>query len=458
MSAHSTPSHPASAHQDWIARDLGALWHPCTQMKPHETFPPIPIARGQGSWLYDFDGRRYLDAIGSWWVNLFGHANPLINERIKTQLDTLEHVMLAGFTHQPVIELSEQLIARTPHGLTRVFYADNGSSGIEVALKMSFHFWQNQGQRGKTRFIALANSYHGETLGALGVGDIPIFTHTYAPLIQPAFIAPAPDCQQAAAGESCAAVTARALAGMRALLEQVAAETCAVIVEPLVQCAAGMKMHEPAYLTGLRALCDEFAVHLIADEIAVGFGRTGTLFACEQADITPDILCLSKGITGGYLPLSAVLSTEAIYQAFYVDAPARRAFLHSHSYTGNPLACTAALASLAIFDTHDVLARNRARMSQIDEWLAPFRAHPNLSRVRRSGMIVAMDLTDAHGQPYPRAEQRGQRAYRFALDHEVLLRPLGDTLYWMPPYTLNDAEWALLVQVTRAAVDAATAD
>ncbi|WP_407276186.1 adenosylmethionine--8-amino-7-oxononanoate transaminase [Halothiobacillus sp. DCM-1] len=445
-----------SANHAWIHRDLSALWHPCTQMKAHEHFPPIPIARGQGSWLYDFDGRRYLDAIGSWWVNLFGHANPIINERLKTQLDTLEHVLLAGFTHQPVIELSEQLIARTPPGLTRVFYADNGSSGIEVALKMSFHFWQNQGQAQKTRFIALANSYHGETLGALGVGDIPIFTQTYSPLIHPAFIAPAPDCQQAEAGESCSEVTQRALAGMRALLEQVADTVCAVIVEPLVQCAAGMKMHEPAYLTGLHALCDEFSVHLIADEIAVGFGRTGTLFACEQAAITPDILCLSKGITGGYLPLSAVLTTEPIYQAFYVDAPARRAFLHSHSYTGNPLACTAALATLSIFDSQDILARNRRRMAQIDTWLEPFRAHPHLAQVRRCGLIVAMDLVDGAGQPYPRAEQRGQRAYRHALDHEVLLRPLGDTLYWMPPYTLDDEEWALLLRVTLDAVHAAT--
>lgn len=445
-----------ATNHDWITRDLSALWHPCTQMKSHEQFPPIPVARGQGSWLYDFEGRRYLDAIGSWWVNLFGHANPIINERLKTQLDTLEHVILAGFTHQPVIELSEQLIARTPPGLTRVFYADNGSSGIEVALKMSFHFWQNQGQRLKTRFIALANSYHGETLGALGVGDIPIFTQTYAPLIHPAYIAPAPDCQQAEPGEPCHAVTARALLGMRALLEQVADEVCAVIVEPLVQCAAGMKMHEPAYLTGLRALCDEFSVHLIADEIAVGFGRTGTLFACEQAGITPDILCLSKGITGGYLPLSAVLATEPIYQAFYADAPARHAFLHSHSYTGNPLACTAALASLSIFDAHDILAQNRTRMAQIDGWLRPFREHPHLSRVRRCGMIVAMDLTQSPGQAYPRAEQRGQRAYRYALDHEVLLRPLGDTLYWMPPYTLSDDEWALLVNTTLDAVNAAT--
>ncbi|WP_322628847.1 adenosylmethionine--8-amino-7-oxononanoate transaminase [Halothiobacillus sp.] len=445
-----------TTNQDWINRDLSVLWHPCTQMKDHETLPPIPIARGKDSWLYDFDGRRYLDAIGSWWLNLFGHANPFINERIKAQLDQLEHVILAGFSHQPVIELSERLVALTPSGLNRVFYADNGSSGIEVALKMSFHYWRNANRPEKTRFIALENSYHGETLGALGVGNMSIFTETYAPLIRPASIAPSPDCQQADPGETCADVTARALAAMRDLLEQEAHQTCAVIVEPLVQCAAGMRMHEPAYLTGLRALCDEFDVHLIADEIAVGFGRTGTLFACEQAGITPDILCLSKGITAGYLPLAAILTTESIYQAFYADRPSQRAFLHSHSYTGNPLACAAALATLDLFERDQVIERNRQRAPMIDRLSAPLAAHPHIANLRRTGMIVAMDLVDARGQPYPRSDRRGQKAYRYALDHEVLLRPLGETLYWMPPYTLSDDEWQILAEVTLGAVEAAT--
>jgi adenosylmethionine-8-amino-7-oxononanoate aminotransferase len=445
-----------TTNQDWINRDLSVLWHPCTQMKDHETLPPIPIARGKDSWLYDFDGRRYLDAIGSWWLNLFGHANPFINERIKAQLDQLEHVILAGFSHQPVIELSERLVALTPSGLNRVFYADNGSSGIEVALKMSFHYWRNANRPEKTRFIALENSYHGETLGALGVGNMSIFTETYAPLIRPASIAPSPDCQQADPGETCADVTARALAAMRDLLEREAHQTCAVIVEPLVQCAAGMRMHEPAYLTGLRALCDEFDVHLIADEIAVGFGRTGTLFACEQAGITPDILCLSKGITAGYLPLAAILTTESIYQAFYADRPSQRAFLHSHSYTGNPLACAAALATLDLFERDQVIERNRQRAPMIDRLSAPLAAHPHIANLRRTGMIVAMDLVDARGQPYPRSDRRGQKAYRYALDHEVLLRPLGETLYWMPPYTLSDDEWQILAEVTLGAVEAAT--
>ncbi len=447
-----------SSNQSWINRDLAVLWHPCSQMKDHETLPPIPIARGEGAWLTDFDGNRYLDAIGSWWVNLFGHANPHINARIKAQLDQLEHVILAGFSHAPVVELAERLVQLTPPELTRVFFTDNGSSGIEAALKMSFHYWRNMGQPNKTRFIALEHSYHGETLGALGVGNISIFTETYAPLITPALVAPSPDCRQALPDEPCAAVTERALLSLRAMLEQHAADVAAVIIEPIVQCAAGMRMHEPAYLSGLRNLCDEFNVHFIADEIAVGFGRTGTLFACEQAAITPDILCLSKGITGGYLPLCAVLATEKIYQAFYCDAPASRAFLHSHSYTGNPLACAAAIATLDLFEQENVIGRNRVRGAMIDELLVPFNHHAHLAHVRRRGMIVAMDLVGTNGQPYVRSDRRGHRAYRYALDHGVLLRPLGDTLYWMPPYTLTDDEWRHLADVTWGAVQAASAE
>ncbi len=447
-----------SQNQAWIDRDLAVLWHPCTQMKAHETLPPIPIARGEGAWLIDFDGKRYLDAIGSWWVNLFGHANPVINARIKTQLDTLEHVILAGFSHAPVVELAERLVAITPAPLTRVFLTDNGSSGVEAALKMSFHYWRNIGQPNKTRFIAIEGSYHGETMGALGVGNIAIFSETYAPLIKPALIAPSPDCRQAGLDEPCAAVTERALRGLRAVLEQHADDVAALIIEPLVQCAAGMRMHEAAYLAGVRALCDEFHIHLILDEIAVGFGRTGSLFACEQAQITPDILCLSKGITAGYLPLCAVLTTETLYQAFYCDAPANHAFLHSHSYTGNPLACVAALATLDLFDQNQVIETNKARFGLIESLLTPLRQHRHLQHVRRTGMIIAMDLCQTNGRPYPRSERRGQRAYRHALAAGVLLRPLGDTLYWMPPYTLTDHEWHILAKATLDAVNAATQD
>jgi len=328
-------------------------------MKDHEALPMIPIRRGQGVWLEDFEGKRYLDAISSWWVNLFGHANPYINAALKDQLDTLEHVILAGFTHPAAIELAERLTRLAPAGLARCFYADNGSSAVEVALKMSFHYWRNAGEATKTRFITLTNSYHGETLGALAVGDVALYKETYAPLLMRPIVVPGPDCYERAPDESWEDSTRSRFAAMERALAEHAHETAAVIIEPLVQCAGGMRMYDPVYLRLLREACDAHGVHLIADEIAVGFGRTGTLFACEQGPIRPDFLCLSKGLTGGYLPLSCVLTTDEIYAAFYDEYVKQRAFLHSHSYTGNALACRAALASLDLFERDDVLGRNR---------------------------------------------------------------------------------------------------
>ena len=287
----------------YVERDLAHVWHPCTQMKDHEQVPLIPIRRGQGAWLEDFEGKRYLDAISSWWVNLFGHANARINAAVGAQLEQLEQVILAGFTHEPVIRLSEALTALAPAGLTRCFYADNGSSAVEVAVKMSFHYWRNVGRSAKRRFITLSNSYHGETLGALAVGNVELYKDIYRPLLMDVITVPSPDCFERGPGETWAEHSRRKFAHMEAALERHSDETAAVILEPLVQCAGGMRMYDPVYLSLLRAACDRHQVHLIADEIAVGFGRTGTMFACEQAGIRPDLMCLSKGLTAGYLPL-----------------------------------------------------------------------------------------------------------------------------------------------------------
>jgi adenosylmethionine-8-amino-7-oxononanoate aminotransferase len=446
--------------ETWTRRDLAVLWHPCTQMHDHAAgVPMIPVARGEGAWLVGHDGRRYLDAISSWWTNLFGHANPRIGAALKDQLDRLEHVIFAGFTHEPGIRLAEELLRVAPAGLARVFYADNGSSAIEVALKMSFHYWLNLGRSGKARFIALTGGYHGETLGALSVTDVPLYRSTYAPLLgDPIFVA-SPDCYERESGESWRAYSLRRLDDMRTALQNHADSVSAVIVEPLVQCAAGMRMYDPAYLTGLRALCDEFDVHLIADEIAVGFGRTGTLFACEQAGVTPDFLCLSKGLTGGFLPLSAVLTTSPVYAAFYAEYTSGKAFLHSHSYTGNPLACRAALATLEIFSSEPVLERNRVLARRLGERLAPFADHPNVAEVRQTGMIAAVELVRDKGSrsAFPAAERRGLRAYLHALEHGVLLRPLGNVLYFMPPYVIEAQEIDLLVDVAGNALQRAVA-
>lgn len=427
--------------QDWVARSLHSVWHPCTQMQHHESMPLVALSHGRGAWLMDHDGKRYLDAISSWWVNLFGHANARINNALKDQLDKLEHAMLAGFTHEPVVQLSEQLAARTGGVLGHCFYASDGASAVEIALKMSFHSWRNRGQPDKQEFVCLAGSYHGETIGALAVTDVPLFRDAYGPLLQRAHVVASPDARLAQEGESAIDVARRAAQDLRNLLEQRADKIAAVIVEPLVQCAAGMVMHDPVYLQCLRALCDEFNVHLIADEIAVGCGRTGSFFACEQAGIWPDFICLSKGISGGYLPLSLVMTREEIYQAFYHSEMAR-GFLHSHSYTGNPLACRAALATLAIFDEDDVLAQNKLRADKLRNALAPIDAHPKVKHFRQQGMIFAFDAEPENPDGFAR------RFFMQALEQELLLRPIGNTVYMMPPYILSDEEITLLATRT----------
>jgi adenosylmethionine-8-amino-7-oxononanoate aminotransferase len=449
----------AAANAPWAARDLAHLWHPCTQMQDHDALVPmIPIASGQGVWLTDFAGQRYLDAISSWWVNLFGHANPRINAAMRTQLDRLEHVILAGFTHEPVITLSEELVRIAPAGLTRCFYADNGSAAVEVALKMSFHYWRNTGQSGKRRFITLSGSYHGETLGALAVGDVDLYKETYRPLLMDVITVPSPDAWEREAGESEADFARRRFTLMEQTLERHAHEVAAVIVEPLVQCAAGMRMYDPVYLKLLREACDRHGVHLIADEIAVGFGRTGTMFACEQASIRPDFLCLSKGLTGGYLPLSVVLTSDAVYEAFYDEYTRLKAFLHSHSYTGNALACTAALATLSIFREDDTIERNRALAAHLASRLQPLADHPHIGEVRQRGMIAAVELVRDRRtrEPFPWTERRGLTIHRHALSRGVLLRPIGNVVYFMPPYVIEPGQIDLMVQVAREGIELAT--
>ena len=437
----------SSLNADWLARSQAAVWHPCTQLQHHaqtgsaSPLPLVPIARGSGAWLYDFDGKRYLDGISSWWTNLFGHANPRINAALREQLETLEHVMLAGFTHQPVVELSERLSALTGGALGHAFYASDGASATEIALKMSFHYWRNIGRPEKAEFLCLQGSYHGETVGALAVTDVAIFKDAYAPLVRAATVIPSPDFRQAEAGESPADVARRAAAALESHLERHGETIAALIVEPLVQGAAGMAMYDPEYLRLARQLCDRFEVHLICDEIAVGCGRTGTFFAHEQAandgnPIRPDLMCLSKGISGGYLPLSIVLSSDTIYNAFLDDSVAR-AFLHSHSYTGNPLACRAALATLDIFQSDDVLTVNREKAQKIESALAPLADHPQVKHLRQRGMIAAFDV--ATNDPH-----FSRKFYRAALDREALIRPIGNTVYLMPPYIVSDEEVSFL--------------
>jgi adenosylmethionine-8-amino-7-oxononanoate aminotransferase len=444
---------------DLAARSRQAVWHPCTQMQVHERLPLIALDRGEGAWLVQTDGRRLLDGISSWWVNLFGHANARINAAVADQMQRLEHAMLAGCTHAPVVELSERLAALTGNALGHCFYGSDGASAVEIALKMSHHAWRNQGRGQKREFVCVRGDYHGETLGALGVTDVPIFRDTYRDLVHAAHVIASPDARQAAPGESAQAPALRAAADLEQLLAARGAHIAALVVEPLVQCATGMAMHDPVFLRRARALCDRYEVHLIADEIAVGFGRTGTFFACEQAGIWPDFLCLSKGISGGYLPLSVVLTSRAIYDGFYSEDIAR-AFLHSHSYTGNPLACRAALATLDIFRDDAVLAANRARGDQLDALLQPLRHDPRVEHLRRCGMIWAFDVRADALEPGPAGPERGPFARRYfvaARERGALLRPIGHTVYLMPPYILSRAENEHLAAAAIGALDAALA-
>jgi adenosylmethionine-8-amino-7-oxononanoate aminotransferase len=415
-------------------------------MKQHESLPLVPIARASGCWLYDFDGHRYLDAVSSWWVNLFGHCNPRINAALGDQLGKLEHVLLAGFSHEPVVELSERLARATGGALGHCFYASDGASAVEIALKMSFHYWRNRGRPGKTRFVSLAGSYHGETLGALAVTDLRLFKDTYAPLIMASSQVASPDWRLAEKGESARDYAVRCAAGLERHLERHGGETAALIVEPLVQGATGMAMHDAEYLRRAREICDRHDVHLIADEIMTGFGRTGTFFAYEQAGITPDFLCLSKGITGGYLPLSVVMTRDAVYQAFY-DDDLTRGFLHSHSYTGNALACRAALATLDIFEEDRVIEANRERSARISAASRRIAQHPRVRNFRNTGMIWAFEVETAD-------PSFARRFFAQALERELLLRPLGSTVYFMPPYVIADDEIEFLAARTAAILDA----
>ncbi|MFG6442391.1 adenosylmethionine--8-amino-7-oxononanoate transaminase [Roseateles sp. LKC17W] len=420
---------------DLAQRSRAAVWHPCTQMARLADVPPLPIARGEGPWLIDTDGRRYFDANSSWWVNLFGHSDKPLHDAIKQQLDTLPHVMLAGCTHEPAVRLAERLSARTGGALGHVFFGSDGASAVEIALKQSFHSWKNRGQADKREFVCLKNSYHGETLGALSVTDVQVFRDAYDPLLMRAHIVASPDARLGNEAE--------ALAAMRSLLTERHAQIACVIVEPLIQGAAGMVMHSPEYLRGLRELTREFGVHLIADEIAVGCGRTGTFFAWEQVGADwPDFVLLSKGITGGTMALSLVLTTDDVFKAFWSEDVAR-GFLHSHSYTGNPLACAAANAVLDRFDAGQ-LDDNRAQAERLTRAFAPLRSR--VAHLRQRGMILAFDV--------PGAPPRFAETFHLkARAHELLVRPIGNTVYLMPPYLIDDATAAFLAQAVTATLN-----
>lgn len=441
--------------QQWQERDLKHIWHPCSQMKDYEELPPIVIDHGRGVYLYDMEGKEYIDIVSSWWCNLLGHCNPKINEAMKQQMELLEHVIFANFTHQPAIRLCEELIRILPSGLTRFNFSDNGSAAVECALKMAFQYQYQAGHPERTRFMCLTEGYHGETIGALSVGSMDLYAKIYRPMLMDTLHIPAPDCYRCPYGKCRDSCHCECFAGAEKMFAAHGGETCAVIVEPLLQGSAGMRIYPPLYLKKLRQLCDSYGILLIADEIATGFGRTGKMFAFDHAGVSPDIMCISKGLTGGYIPMAITVTTENIYQAFYADYNEGKAFMHSHTYSGNPLGCAAALAVQKILREDRILEKAKARAPYLHgRLMEALGSHPHVGEIRHLGLINAIELVEDRESKQGFAGERrmGYQIYQRALKRGLLLRPLGNVLYFNPPLVIEENEMDAAVERCAAAV------
>lgn len=437
-------------------KDLKYIWHPCSQMKDYEAFPPIVIDKAKGPYLYDTDGKKYLDVVSSWWVNLFGHCNEKINQAIIKQINQLEHTIFSNFSHRPAIELAERLVKITPPGLNKIFFSDNGSSAVENALKLSFQYHQQTGNPNKTKFVAISDAYHGETMGALSVGDIDLYNKIYKPLLIKTHKVQGPDCYRCPYDQCRTNCNAECFEAMEQLVIKNHKEIAGIIIEPLIQGAAGMKIYPPIYLKKLRKLCTTYNIHFIADEIAVGFGRTGKMFACEHANVSPDIMCVSKGITAGYMPLSAMLMTDNIYDAFYSDYVNLKAFMDSHSYTGNAMACAVACETLNIFEDEKILEKNKEKTKIIrDTVQSAFHNHPFVGEFRQLGMVGALELVQNKETKtgFDWKERVGYKIYQLALKKGLLLRPLGNVLYFMPPYVIEKKDIEYMVSGALSSVN-----
>ena len=418
--------------QSLIDADRRCLWHPFTQQQSWEgDEPPIVIEHAEGTNLYDTDGRAYIDGVSSLWCNVHGHRHPDIDQAITSQLGRVAHSTMLGLSHEPAVTLAERLLALAPHGLSRVFYSESGSTAVEIALKMAFQWWRQRGEPQRSGFISLENAYHGDTLGAVSVGGIETFHSLYDPLLFHGWRARAGDAED-----------------LERLLAQHGDEVAAVIVEPLVQGAAGMLLTPVGYLRRVRELCDQYGVLLICDEVATGFGRTGRMFACQHEEVTPDLLCVGKGLTGGYLPLAATLTTERVYEGFLGDPQELRTFFHGHTYTGNPLACSAALATLDIFEREHTLERLAPKIELLERNLSRRVAIlPSVREVRQRGFMVGIELVP--GAP---GERMGHLVTLAARARGAIIRPLDDVVVLMPPLAISEPDVCRLVAITASAI------
>lgn len=439
----------------WIKKDLKFIWHPYTQMKDCRSLPPILIERAQGLKLYDDKGNFYFDTISSWWCNVHGHNHPRIKEAIKKQLDSLEHVLFAGFTHRPAIGVAEKLIALTPARLTKVFFSDNGSTAVEVALKISFQYWKNIGLPKKERFISLDYGYHGDTVGTMSVSGVDLFNEMFSPLFFPSFKIPSPYCYRCPMNEERKSCDIDCVTPLEKLLRERAREVAAIILEPMIMAAGGMVVYPKEYLSRITKLAKKFDVHLIFDEVATGFGRTGKMFAADYINDSPDFMCLSKGITSGYLPLAVTLTTDKIYKAFYADYRENKTFYHGHTYTANPVSCSAALASLRIFAEEDTLARVNKIIPLFHNLLEKFRALPLAGDVRYIGLIGAIELVKEKKtkKGFGAGERIGLEVYKRGLKKKIILRPLGNIIYLFLPLCIKRAEIEEILDRTYSVIE-----
>ena len=434
---------------DWAEKDLKYIWHPCSQMKDYEELKPIVIDHAQGINLYDVDGNVYKDVVSSWWCNLLGHCNPRINAAVKKQIDTLEHVIFANFSHKTAITLCEKLSKVLPEGLCKFNFTDNGSSAIEAAMKVSFQYHYQTGNPQKKKFMALSDAYHGETIGALSVGGVDLYSEIYKPILLDITRIQGPDCFRCPYGKNREECNCECIEHAEKTFEKYGDETCALLVEPLLQGSAGMKIYPPLYLKKLRELCNKYNVHLIADEIATGYGRTGKMFACNHAGIAPDIMCLSKGLTGGYMPMAIFVTTQKIYDAFYADYNSGKAFMHSHTYSGNPLACSAAIEVLNILEEEKIIEKACEKAKYFNQLIKEtFLPHKNVGEVRSIGLINAIELVKdkTTKEPFDSKLRTGYQIYKKALKEGVLLRPLGDVIYFNPPLIIEKNDMDFVVE------------
>ena len=446
--------------EEWIQKDLKYVWHPDTQMKQYEDsdFKPVLIERGEGIYLYDIDGNKYIDGVSSWWVNTLGHSNEKLNKVLTQQAEKIEHVLLADFTHIPAIELAERLIKLSGEPFSKVFYSDDGSTAVEVALKMAYQYWYQKGKPEKKYFVSMTESYHGDTLGSVSVGGIDIYKKIFNPLVFETLKVSAPYCYRCPHNKEQCKCSIDCIAEVESLFKHRHNEIAAMIVEPLVQGAAGMRMYPPQYLTKVRELCDRYDILLIDDEVAMAFGRTGKYFAFEYANIKPDIFCVAKGITAGYIPLAATITTDKIYNAFYDDFSTLKTFYHGHSFTGNPIACAVAVENLKIMEQENIIENLKPKITKLKQCLEKFRDLAHVGDIRQTGMIGALELVKNKEtkEPYQFEDRIGHNVFKEALKNGALLRPIGNVIYFMPPYIIKNEEIEKLTKIAYNAIKIVT--